>query len=186
MKFLALPNVTVALAMCASLVAALPLETEGNTISTMKSIRSSDCSLSKIQECVDDTGLESSLCFKQVCAGTQVPSKRVKRQDDQCTEENLLQCAVQEWKEAEVWYIFSGQVLDSRCFTGHGYRAKNNHYPPLGPVLPAPTSPGSHPAVQSDVSVSKETLGGLTATLNGTAVTVGAESFLEKTPFVYV
>ncbi|OTA84697.1 hypothetical protein M434DRAFT_36352 [Hypoxylon sp. CO27-5] len=104
MKFLALPNVTMVLAMCASLVAALPLDVEGNTIGVAKSIRSSDCSLSKIQECVDDTGLESTLCFKQVCAGTQGTPKMVKRQDDQCTEENLLQCAVQEWREAEVCF----------------------------------------------------------------------------------
>ncbi|KAI0842590.1 hypothetical protein F5Y06DRAFT_258024 [Hypoxylon sp. FL0890] len=104
MKFSALPNVTMVLAMCASLVAALPLETEVNMISTMKSIRSSGCSLSSIQECVEDTGLESTLCFQKVCAGVQGTPKRVKRQDDQCTEENLLQCAVQEWREAEVCF----------------------------------------------------------------------------------
>ncbi|KAI1380639.1 beta-lactamase/transpeptidase-like protein [Hypoxylon crocopeplum] len=66
------------------------------------------------------------------------------------------------------------------------FAAKNNHCPPLGPVLPAPTSPSSHPAVQSAVSALRETLGSLTASFNGTAVSVSVKSLHESTPMVDV
>lgn len=62
--------------------------------------------------------------------------------------------------------------------------AKNNHCPPLGAVLPAPTSPSSHPAVQSAVSALKETIETLTAAFNGTAVSIGVKSLHETTPLV--
>ncbi|KAL7623145.1 hypothetical protein AAE478_006826 [Parahypoxylon ruwenzoriense] len=107
MKFSDLPNVAVVLTVCASLIAALPLETEGNTISVAKNTRSNACSLQKIAECVADTGLESTICFAQVCAGTEgtkLTTRTVKRDEDQCTEENLLQCAVMEWREAEICF----------------------------------------------------------------------------------
>ncbi|KAI2470953.1 hypothetical protein F4781DRAFT_388991 [Annulohypoxylon bovei var. microspora] len=103
MKFTALPNVAMILVMCASLIAALPVDAEGHPIRGIKSLRSSGCSMSKIRDCVNDTGLESSLCFAQVCSGTQKKMRVIKRQD-QCTEENLLQCAVMEWREAEVCF----------------------------------------------------------------------------------
>ncbi|KAI1380640.1 hypothetical protein F4677DRAFT_404149 [Hypoxylon crocopeplum] len=105
MKFLRLPNDVLALVMCASLATALPLEVDSSTSSAVKEIRSSECSLNKIQECVADTGLESTLCFKQVCVGIEGAKPRMtKRQEDQCTEENLFQCAVMEWREAEVCF----------------------------------------------------------------------------------
>ncbi|XXH03800.1 hypothetical protein Hte_010206 [Hypoxylon texense] len=62
--------------------------------------------------------------------------------------------------------------------------AKNNHCPPLGAVLPAPTSPSSHPAVQSAVDALKETIGALTGAFNGTAVSIGVKSLHETTPLV--
>ncbi|KAF3058527.1 hypothetical protein GL218_05925 [Daldinia childiae] len=104
MKFFALPNIATILAVSASLVVALPLEAEANTINTTRSTTSNDCSMDKIRECVADTGLESTICFKQVCAGVQGTPRKTKRQEDQCTEENLLQCAVMEWREAEVCF----------------------------------------------------------------------------------
>ncbi|KAI1400030.1 hypothetical protein F4819DRAFT_487924 [Hypoxylon fuscum] len=109
MKFPVLPNVTVVLTICASLIAALPLEAEAIKTSSTKNIRRSDCSMQKIRECVNDTGLESTLCLAQVCASaegeTPTPTPRnTKRQDDQCTEENLVQCAIMEWREAEICF----------------------------------------------------------------------------------
>ncbi|KAI0892134.1 hypothetical protein F4806DRAFT_245802 [Annulohypoxylon nitens] len=107
MKFAAFPNVAMVLIMCASLVAAmpasLPFDVEGHTIRTIKSLRSSGCTMQQIRDCVNDTGLESTLCFAQVCSGSQKKARVIKRQD-QCTEENLLQCAVMEWREAEVCF----------------------------------------------------------------------------------
>ncbi|OTA70542.1 beta-lactamase/transpeptidase-like protein [Hypoxylon sp. EC38] len=64
--------------------------------------------------------------------------------------------------------------------------AKNNHCPPLGPVLPAPTSPSSHLAVRSAVSALQEAINNLTAALNGTAVSIGVKSLHETTPMVDV
>ncbi|KAI1416252.1 beta-lactamase/transpeptidase-like protein [Hypoxylon sp. FL1857] len=81
-------------------------------------------------------------------------------------------------------FIGTGHLL--AVFVGNALAAKNNHCPPLGPVLPAPTSPSSHPAVQSAVSALKETLGNLTATFNGTAVSIGVKSLHETTPLVDV
>ncbi|KAI1390025.1 uncharacterized protein F4822DRAFT_221206 [Hypoxylon trugodes] len=98
-----LPNAAMILVMCTSLAAALPLDVEETIMSKIKSIRSNDCSMDKIQECVADTGLESTICFAQVCAGIQEKPRMIRRQD-QCTEENLLQCAVMEWREAEVCF----------------------------------------------------------------------------------
>ncbi|KAI0386746.1 hypothetical protein F5Y04DRAFT_242242 [Hypomontagnella monticulosa] len=97
MKFSALPNVSIIFAICASLVAALPVESEANAK------RDSDCTMDKIRECVADTGLESTICFAQVCKNGQVTPKMSKRQD-QCTEENLQQCTVLEWREAQVCF----------------------------------------------------------------------------------
>ncbi|KAI1773446.1 hypothetical protein F4818DRAFT_110066 [Hypoxylon cercidicola] len=106
MQVPAFSNIATVLALCASLVAALPVEAEGNTIYTTKGIRSSGCSMGTIRDCIDDTGLESTLCFAKVCGGTEgtPTARRTKRQDDQCTEENLLQCTVMEWREAEICF----------------------------------------------------------------------------------
>ncbi|KAI0386747.1 beta-lactamase/transpeptidase-like protein [Hypomontagnella monticulosa] len=60
--------------------------------------------------------------------------------------------------------------------------AKNYHCPPLGPVLPAPTSPSSHPAVQSAVAALKEGIDGLSVAFNGTAVSIGVQSIHETAP----
>ncbi|OTA84698.1 hypothetical protein M434DRAFT_377634 [Hypoxylon sp. CO27-5] len=64
--------------------------------------------------------------------------------------------------------------------------AKNNHCPPLGPVLPAPTSPSSHLTVKSAVTALEEAIDNLTAALSGTAVSLGVKSLHETTPMVDV
>ncbi|XXH03799.1 hypothetical protein Hte_010205 [Hypoxylon texense] len=100
-----LSNIAMVVALCASLAAALPVEIDANAVYTTKGIRSSGCSMENIRECIDDTGLESTLCFAKVCGTDETPTARMtKRQDDQCTEENLLQCAVMEWREAEICF----------------------------------------------------------------------------------
>ncbi|KAI0164392.1 beta-lactamase/transpeptidase-like protein [Hypoxylon sp. FL1284] len=63
------------------------------------------------------------------------------------------------------------------------FAAKNNHCPPLGAVLPAPTSPSTHPAVQSALSALKAAVN-LTGTFNGTAVSIGVKSLHETAPLV--
>lgn len=97
MKFSTLPNVSIILAICASLAAALPIESEEHTK------RDNDCTMDKIRECIADTGLESTICFAQVCKDGQTKPRMSKRQD-QCTEENLQQCTVLEWREAQVCF----------------------------------------------------------------------------------
>ncbi|KAI2618157.1 beta-lactamase/transpeptidase-like protein [Hypoxylon sp. NC1633] len=64
------------------------------------------------------------------------------------------------------------------------FAVKNNHCPPVGPVLPAPTSPSTHPVVQSIVAVLKESISNLTGTFNGTAVSVGMKSLHETAPIL--
>ncbi|KAI1642457.1 beta-lactamase/transpeptidase-like protein [Daldinia loculata] len=52
--------------------------------------------------------------------------------------------------------------------------AKNGYCPPLGPVLPAPTSPSSNPVVQQYA----------VALFDGTTVSIGVKSIHEATPLV--
>ncbi|OTA98747.1 hypothetical protein M426DRAFT_325739 [Hypoxylon sp. CI-4A] len=69
---------------------------------------------------------------------------------------------------------------------GDASATKNSHCPPLGPVLPAPTSPSSHPAVKSAVSGFQEIFNGFTSAFNNTAVSIGLKSLHETTPIVDV
>ncbi|KAI0012222.1 hypothetical protein F4779DRAFT_614671 [Xylariaceae sp. FL0662B] len=90
------------LALGISLVAAIPFEADG---STTNNTGSEDCTSKAINNCVALTGLGSAACFAQVCAGIrEADLKMAKRQEDSCTEENLLQCAVGEWRDAEVCF----------------------------------------------------------------------------------
>ncbi|KAI0881841.1 beta-lactamase/transpeptidase-like protein [Annulohypoxylon maeteangense] len=66
------------------------------------------------------------------------------------------------------------------------FAAKNNHCPPLGPVLPAPTNPSSNPAVQSAVSALQQTFDGITENFNGTALSIGVKSIHETASFANV
>ncbi|KAI1390023.1 beta-lactamase/transpeptidase-like protein [Hypoxylon trugodes] len=69
-------------------------------------------------------------------------------------------------------------------FFSDALAAKNNHCPPLGAVLPAPTSPSSHPAVQSAVGALKEAINGITGSFNSTAISIGVKSLHETEPLV--
>ncbi|KAF3058526.1 hypothetical protein GL218_05924 [Daldinia childiae] len=62
---------------------------------------------------------------------------------------------------------------------------KNGHCPPLGPVLPAPRSPSSNPAVQQVLAVLKGVLDQYAVALfDGTTVSIGVKSIHEETPLV--
>lgn len=56
--------------------------------------------------------------------------------------------------------------------------------PPLGPVLPAPTSPSSSRHVQSAVLALNHAFGKVTASLNNSAVSFGIQSIHESKPIV--
>ncbi|KAH8157254.1 hypothetical protein CIB48_g10991 [Xylaria polymorpha] len=65
-------------------------------------LRDLGCNRDAINACVTSTGQDSSACFGHLCAGRPI-ERAVKRQDD-CTEENLLQCAILDWNEAQACF----------------------------------------------------------------------------------
>lgn len=67
---------------------------------------------------------------------------------------------------------------------GDGLAAKNNHCPPLGPVLPAPTSPSTSEAVKTAVKTLTEGLKALTGSFNNTAMSIGMVSLHEDEPIL--
>ncbi|KAI8657861.1 Beta-lactamase domain-containing protein [Fusarium keratoplasticum] len=67
---------------------------------------------------------------------------------------------------------------------GDGLAAKNNHCPPLGPVLPAPTSPSTNNAVKTAVKTLTEGLKALTGSFNNTAMSIGMVSLHEDEPIL--
>ncbi|KAI8658819.1 Beta-lactamase domain-containing protein [Fusarium keratoplasticum] len=67
---------------------------------------------------------------------------------------------------------------------GDGLAAKNNHCPPLGPVLPAPTSPSTGDAVKTAVKTLTEGLKALTGSFNNTAMSIGMVSLHEDEPIL--
>ncbi|CAJ2503024.1 Uu.00g104180.m01.CDS01 [Anthostomella pinea] len=103
MRFPSTTGFALALAIGASLVAALPGAARNGTTLVAPS-SAADCSKESIANCVASTGSNSTTCFGHLCAGRELKKMR-KRQDDlECTEENLLECAVMEWREAEVCF----------------------------------------------------------------------------------
>lgn len=92
MKFSAIVELAVVLVVGLANVDAAPLET------TTLMLRATSCNKAAIDDCASSTGQDSSECFRTLCVNTLQQS--VKRQD-QCTEDNLLQCAVQDWEQAE-------------------------------------------------------------------------------------
>ncbi|KAI0471244.1 hypothetical protein F4859DRAFT_484918 [Xylaria cf. heliscus] len=65
-------------------------------------LRDLGCNRDAINTCVTSTRQDSSTCFGALCAGRAI-EKAVKR-EDQCTEENLLQCAILDWNEAQACF----------------------------------------------------------------------------------
>lgn len=63
---------------------------------------SSSCNKEAIDSCVASTAQTGSTCFVQLCAGAAADGV-AKRQSD-CTEENLFQCAILDWNEAQACF----------------------------------------------------------------------------------
>ncbi|RSL74929.1 hypothetical protein CEP51_011338 [Fusarium floridanum] len=80
--------------------------------------------------------------------------------------------------------LFKSSLLPFLMFVGDGFAAKNNHCPPLGPVLPAPTSPSTSDAVKTAVEVLTEGLKALTGSFNSTAMSIGMVSLHEDEPIL--
>ena len=66
-------------------------------------LRDLGCNKESINACVASTGQDSSACFGNLCAGRPPETAVTKRQDD-CTEDNLLQCAILDWNEAQACF----------------------------------------------------------------------------------
>ncbi|KAI1428661.1 hypothetical protein F5Y12DRAFT_681669 [Xylaria sp. FL1777] len=66
-------------------------------------LRDLSCNKNAIDACVTATGQDSSACFGYLCAGRPIETV-VKREGDQCTEDNLLQCAILDWQEAQACF----------------------------------------------------------------------------------
>ncbi|KAI8714721.1 Beta-lactamase domain-containing protein [Fusarium sp. LHS14.1] len=69
-------------------------------------------------------------------------------------------------------------------FVGDGFAAKNNHCPPLGPVLPAPTSPSTSHAVKNAVKSLTGGIKALTGSFNNTTMSIGMVSLHEDKPIL--
>ncbi|UPK93392.1 hypothetical protein LCI18_004327 [Fusarium solani-melongenae] len=67
---------------------------------------------------------------------------------------------------------------------GDGLAAKNHHCPPLGPVLPAPTSPSTSDAVKTAIKNLTAGLKALTGSFNNTAMSIGMVSLHEDEPIL--
>ncbi|RTE83749.1 hypothetical protein BHE90_001776 [Fusarium euwallaceae] len=80
--------------------------------------------------------------------------------------------------------LFKSSLLPFLMFVGDGFAAKNNHCPPLGPVLPAPTSPSTSDAVKTAVEALTEGLKALTGSFNSTAMSIGMVSLHEDEPIL--
>ncbi|CAM1510986.1 Fc.00g084990.m01.CDS01 [Cosmosporella sp. VM-42] len=64
--------------------------------------------------------------------------------------------------------------------TWGSFAALDGHCPPLGAVLPAPTSPSSHSTVKSAIKDAKNILHNITATFNSSGVAIGVKSIHES------
>ncbi|KAI1366159.1 hypothetical protein F5Y08DRAFT_144563 [Xylaria arbuscula] len=90
-----------ALAVTASPATALAI---GEDASAHKPVMLRDlgCNKESINACVASTGQDSSACFGSLCAGR--PLETVTKRQDDCTEDNLLQCAILDWNQAQACF----------------------------------------------------------------------------------
>lgn len=100
MKFIAV------LALGASLATAAPVDT-----TTPSSVRSTECSADAISQCAAATGLDNTTCFAQLCTTLTPPELRRRADNPKCTEQNLLDCAVTQWRNPDI--CFQEFCLDS-------------------------------------------------------------------------
>ncbi len=98
----ALSNMIWLLSIGSLLVTAASLQTDRGVVRVPESPRNTSCEEEAVASCVSRTGLDGPTCFAMVCA-PEIDLKVLKRQDT-CTEENLVQCAVVEWRQAEICF----------------------------------------------------------------------------------
>ena len=84
-------------------VAAMPFNVDGDMAGTPVSSRNAACREDAITSCTSRASLDGPSCFALVCL-PEADLKAVKRQDDRCNEENLVQCAVTEWRDPGVCF----------------------------------------------------------------------------------
>ncbi|KAI0875413.1 beta-lactamase/transpeptidase-like protein [Hypoxylon argillaceum] len=68
--------------------------------------------------------------------------------------------------------------------TGGALAARDGLCPPLGPVLPAPTSPSNHGSVQAAIQAVTDRFQNLTSTFNTTGISVAVKSIYETSPML--
>lgn len=62
------------------------------------------CNKEAIDSCVAATGQTGSACFGHLCAGRSIAADGVAKRQGDCTEENLFQCAILDWNEAQACF----------------------------------------------------------------------------------
>ncbi|KAI0908155.1 hypothetical protein F4824DRAFT_495449 [Ustulina deusta] len=102
MRVSAFFQTAVAVAMSTSTAMALVIGEDGTSVKPVM-LRDLGCNQDAIQTCVTSTGQDSLTCFGHLCAGRPIEAV-AKRQGDDCTEENLLQCAILDWNEAQACF----------------------------------------------------------------------------------
>ncbi|KAH9900229.1 hypothetical protein F4778DRAFT_782337 [Xylariomycetidae sp. FL2044] len=103
MQFPSLAHLSLAFVMSASLAVAIPHDFNRKTSSAGSGVISG-CSQQTITACASGsnetaTAASEIQCFRELCfdqAATRNPKRQL-----QCTEENLNQCAIMEWRDAE-------------------------------------------------------------------------------------
>ncbi|KAI0406483.1 hypothetical protein F4802DRAFT_100064 [Xylaria palmicola] len=91
-----------AVAMSTSPARALAIGTERSAPEPALILRDPGCHKEAVDTCVTSTGQGFSTCFIQLCAGR--PTERAAKRQDNCTEDNLLECAILEWNEAQTCF----------------------------------------------------------------------------------
>ncbi|KAI1128857.1 hypothetical protein F5Y10DRAFT_264744 [Nemania abortiva] len=81
---------------------ALAIGEDGSTAKAAVMLRDLGCNKDAITTCVTSTGEDGSACFGHLCAGR--PLERMVKRQDECTEDNLLQCAILDWNQAQVCF----------------------------------------------------------------------------------
>lgn len=105
MSPIAVPSLAWLLTISSLWVTAMPFNTEQGDVAEPREIsRAVACSRDAIDRCRDSgTGLDWPTCFASVCAPAIEPGS-FKREEELCTEQNLVQCAIVEWREAETCF----------------------------------------------------------------------------------
>ncbi|KAJ8110004.1 hypothetical protein ONZ43_g5989 [Nemania bipapillata] len=91
-----------AVAMSASRATALAIGENGNSVKPAVMLRDLGCNKDAIATCTASTGQDGSACFGHLCAGR--PLEMMVKRQDECTEDNLLQCAILDWNQAQVCF----------------------------------------------------------------------------------